>query len=76
MQECIEEILQNYDRKNIAIVSHGAAIRFLLLKWCNFNYDNNTFYYEGKVVFHGQLESPSILKLTFENNSIISIKRI
>ena len=76
MYEFIEEVLQKYNGKNIVIISHGAAIRFLLLKWCNFSYENNMFSYNDKVIFQGQLDSPSVLKLVFESNKLIEISKI
>ncbi len=76
MYSCIEDILNNFGGHNIAIVSHGAAIRFLLLKWCNYSYENNTFSYINEVIFQGQLDSPSALKLIFEDDNLLSISRI
>ena len=39
MLECINEILLKNGGKKVAIVSHGAAIRFFIQNWCKYNYD-------------------------------------
>lgn len=37
MLEGLNEILSEYKGKKVAIVSHGAAIKFLLMNWCDLN---------------------------------------
>ena len=47
MKDFISEILEKYKGKRIAIVSHGGAIKFYLLSYCNVNQSLN-LEYKGK----------------------------
>lgn len=47
MNEFIQEILEKYEGKRIALISHGGAIKFYLLSYCNVN-NNLNLEYEGK----------------------------
>lgn len=58
--------------KNIAIVSHGASIKFLLMKWCELN-DNNQLEFKGRVI---SLNSPGVIKLLFEDKDLIELVQI
>ena len=72
MEKTLNCILTNNSGKNIAIVSHGASIKFLLMKWCNLNSENQLEYC-GKVL---RLNSPGILKLLFNKRDLINIVQI
>lgn len=61
MDEVIRNIVKNNIGKKVAIVSHGAAIKYYLKKYCDFR--NNKLLYKEKEV---KIDSPSILKLEFE----------
>ena len=77
MHECLSEILKKKHKgKNIAIVSHGGAIKFLLMEWCKFDCGTNSFCFDDKIICSTIMESPSALKLTFENNDIIHIEKV
>ena len=76
MQCFLEEVLNKYAGKRIAVVSHGGAIKFLLQTWCKYNYENNVFVSEKDDVFTAKLASPSILKLTFQKEKIENITYI
>lgn len=54
MNEFLEEILKNENYSKIAVVSHGAAIKFLLMNWCKLN-SNNELEYKNKTI---SLDSP------------------
>ena len=58
--------------KNIAIVSHGAAIKFLLIKWCKLD-NNNQLEFNGKIL---NLNSPGVLKLLFDGEDLIKLVQI
>lgn len=62
MNSSIEYIIKRNMGKKVAIVSHGAAIKYYLKKYCDFY--NNKLIYEGNEVV---ISSPCILKLEFEN---------
>jgi len=72
MEEAFNRIFKENYGKRIAIVSHGAAIKFLLMKWCKFN-ENNEIEFEGKTI---TLNSPGVIKLTFEENKLLELKQI
>ena len=76
MYDCLNEILEKYRGQNIAIVSHGGAIKYLLMKWCKYDYESNSFYLNDKMICSVKLESPSALKLVFENDKLIEIIKI
>ena len=40
MEKAFNCVLSENLEKNIAIVSYGAAIKFLLMKWCDLNINN------------------------------------
>lgn len=72
MKMALEHILKENSGKNIAVVSHGAAIKFLLMNWCNLN-KNNQLEFKDKII---TLNSPGVLRLTFndiELNEIVQI---
>lgn len=72
MTNCINEILLNNENKKIAIVSHGAAMRFYLMNYCSLNDDIKLVYNDNILDFL----SPSIIKLTFDKLDLIDIKNI
>ena len=72
MTEFISEILLKYEGKRIAIVSHGGAIKFFLLNYCNVN-DNLNLEYDGKEL---EITSPCLLKLSFRENELLSLEQI
>jgi len=59
MNEFLEEILKNENYSKIAVVSHGAAIKFLLMNWCKLNSDNE-LEYKNKTI---SLNSPRYNKI-------------
>ena len=62
MTNFMNEILEKYEGKRIAIVSHGGAIKFYLLNYCSVNQRLN-LEYKGKGL---NISSPCLLKLTFK----------
>ena len=72
MEKAFNRVLTENLGKNIAIVSHGASIKFLLMKWCNLN-NNNQLEYNGKAI---NLNSPGVLKLVFDDTNLIDLTQI
>lgn len=72
MNEFINEILEKYSEKRIAIISHGGSIKFYLLSYCKVNEDLNLLYNEEKL----NVTSPCILKLTFRKNELVNLEQI
>ena len=59
----INEVINNNLGKRLAIVSHGAAIKFYLMNWCELI--GKDIEYKGNII---KIESPSITKLIFDEN--------
>lgn len=76
MTACINEIIDNNEGKNIAIVSHGAAIRFYIQNWCEYNYDKDEYLFNNKQIWQGYLDSPSCLKLIFDGRNLEQIEKL
>lgn len=72
MNEFISEILEKYEGKRIAVISHGGSIKFYLLRYCNVN-NNLNLEYEGKEL---DITSLCLLKLRFKNNKLIYLEQI
>lgn len=73
MTESIMEILDKNQGKKIAVVSHGAAIKFFLQNFCEYDQENETLVYNGKAACSKKLESPSMIKIVFEGKEIVSL---
>ena len=71
MEKAINEILQNNLGQKVVIVSHGAAIKFYLSKWCEFR-ENKLLHNNTEIT----TESPSILKLTFNGENLANNEKI
>ena len=72
MNKFMEEILGKYEGKRIAVISHGGAIKFYLLNYCNVN-NNLNLEYKGKELV---IKSPCLLKLVFKENELIELEQI
>lgn len=72
MQEAFYKVFNENINKNIAIVSHGAAIKFLLMKWCKLNNDYNLEYDNKEII----LNSPGVIQLTFQEGKLLELKQI
>lgn len=69
MTKFFDRILKEYEGKKIVIVSHGGAIKFFLLNWCEVNEDVKLVY-KNKIL---DISSPCLLKMTFRDNELINI---
>jgi len=79
MFSTITTILNENKGKNIAIVSHGTAISYLLKKWCDIELINDKLRYcfNDKILLHGHIDNCMAFKLEFDdNNEIINIENI
>ena len=72
MSLAISDILKNYENKKVAIISHGAAMKFYLMNFCNLN-DDMQILFKDKVL---DFSYSSIIKLSFNKNEIINIRNI
>jgi len=80
MLESLNEILNKYEGKEIAIFSHGYAITFLLLKWCkliNVTRDRKlTYEFNNKIILDKIINAPELFKLTFDKDKLLDIELI
>jgi len=72
MNRAFNRIISENTDKRIAIVSHGAAIKFLLMKWCKLNNDNQ-LEYDSKII---KLNSPGVIKLLIKNKEVKKVEQI
>ena len=72
MNEFIYEKLEEYKGKKIVIVSHGGAIKFYLLTYCKVNENLNLEFQEKEL----NINSPSLLKMTFQGNELVKLEQI
>lgn len=72
MEKSFERVFSENIGKTIVIVSHGASIKFLLMKWCKLNI-NNQLEFKNKVII---LNSPGVLELLFEDKELIELNQI
>ena len=75
----ITKILNENKGRNIAIVSHGTAISYLLKEWCNIELidDKLRYCFKDKELLHGFIDNCMTFKLEFDdNNKIINIENV
>lgn len=81
MYNGIMDVLNNTKETSIGILTHGASMTFLLMKWCNLVYANKekvrTLEFKGKQIINRVFNTPEVFKLTFsENNELIDIENL
>ena len=72
MKKAMENLVNNNPGKRIAIVSHGAAMKYLLMEWCTLNQDKELTYHDQVL----SIDSPCIIKMIFEDGQAKQIKQI
>lgn len=72
MDSVISKIVLDNKNKSIVIVSHGAALKFYLRKFCKLNKDIKLEFNNGVLDF----PSPCIIKLIINDDKVIDIKNI
>lgn len=81
MLMALNKILLDPNIKKCAIVTHAAAMTFLLMNWCeledaSLDTKKRKLSFNGKIVIDDSFNTPEIFKLIFDNQSIVSIERI
>ena len=72
MEKALKNILKENIGRRVAIISHGAAIKFLLMKWVKLNNEN-------KLEFNNEIittNSPGVIELIFEDDKLLNLKQI
>lgn len=78
-EEVINEIIEKYNNKRIAVFAHGYAITSFLLKYCKLNYvseERLEIEYNNKILYNRRLNAPEVFKLTIENKEVKNIELI
>lgn len=74
-------VLEKCEGKKIAIVSHGTAMLFLFMNWCDVKPSNKGEWarilsFNNKEFFDGKYFAPELFKLEFEDKKLINIENI
>lgn len=72
MTSFINTILNSNEGSRIAVVSHGAAIKFLLMNWCSLN-QNFDLVYKDTIL---KIDSPSVIELEFNKDSLLNLSQL
>ena len=72
MTNALNKVLKQNEGKNIVIVSHGAAIKFLLMNWCKLN-NELKLTYKNSII---DLKSPSLIKLEFDGINLENLNLV
>ncbi|MGN0993287.1 MAG: histidine phosphatase family protein [Bacilli bacterium] len=72
MNEFMSEILEKYNEKRIAVISHGGTIKFYLLSYCKVNERLNLEYKRKELT----ITSPCVLKMTFRKNELVNLEQM
>lgn len=71
-----EELLNKYCGKKIVLVSHGAAMKYFLQHFCDYDFKTNSFNFRNQIMCSAKLETPSILKFVFNDNVLEKVQKI
>ena len=81
MYEGFMDVVHKNKGKRVVIFSHGAAITFLLMKWCKLEYikenKHKCLSLKNKIVVDKVFNQPEIFKITLdENDDILNIENV
>lgn len=71
MDDSIKRIVNENLGKKVAIISHGAAIKFFLMNWCKLS--GAYLYYKENCI---RVNSPGVIKILIEDGSVVNIETI
>lgn len=75
--ECFNEVINKYKGKRIALFSHGYAITFFLLKYCQLESIDDrklTYKFKDQIILDKSLNAPEVFKLIInEQNEVCDI---
>lgn len=78
-EEVINEIIDKYKDKRIAVFTHGYAITYYLLKYCDLDLVDSekvVYSYKGKNILNRRINAPEVIKLTFNDKELNDIELI
>lgn len=79
MSEVIDEILENNKDKRVCVFTHGYAMTFYCLKYCDLeeaSKDKVEFSYKGKTILDRRISAPEVFKLTFNDKELVDMELI
>lgn len=76
MLNFFEGLIKKEHGKNIAIISHGAGIKYFLQNWCEYNKEKDSIIYNNKFLCSRKIEYTGIIKIEVLNENICSIEKI
>ena len=71
MDNSIKRIVNENLGKKVAIISHGASIKFFLMNWCKLS--GAYLYYKENCI---RVYSPGVIKIMIEDGSVVNIETI
>lgn len=71
MDNSIKRIVNENLGKKVAIISHGASIKFFLMNWCKLS--GAYLYYKENCI---RVNSPGVIKILIEDGSVVNIETI
>lgn len=75
MYKIFKNIVEDNKGKSIAIFSHGAAITFLLMKWCKLvdvdSQKTKCMKFKDKIVLNKKMEAPEVFKIIIDEKQNI-----
>lgn len=74
MLSFFEEIIKIEKGKNIAIISHGAAIKYFLQNWCDYNKEKDCMIYNNEILCPRKIEYTGIIKIEVLDTQINNIE--
>lgn len=81
MLKALNSVLKQYRGKKIAIVSHGTAMSWLFMNWCEVKPSNKgkwsrKLIFNNREFFDGKFFAPELFKLEFDDKNLINIENI
>ncbi len=79
MLNALNKILEQYNGKRIAVVSHGTGMNYLFIKLGVANILKDSilkFRFKGEEFFDGKYNAPELFKLEFEKKTLVNIENI
>ena len=76
MLSFFKEIIKKEKGKKIAIISHGAAIKYFLQNWCEYDKEKDCMIYNNDILCSRKIEYTGTIKIEVLDNEIYNIKYI
>lgn len=79
MYDAIKDIVRDNQNKKILVVTHGASLTFLLMKFCNICLTDiynkkRKIIFNNKIIFEDKFDYLETFKLTFNKNKLVNLE--